>query len=304
MEEDRYIQGNILFTELGLFRMKTTNGSTTSVVFGEANSSLDSTSLPGFGGFYQLNETLVVSVDITQPCIRLVDRTNFNQATTYAGLCRMFGRGYEDGENARFGKPLSILLDIKNSSRLLVTDKENDAIREIHVESGFVDTFYKVGKIYGPKDMHQDSVNGDLYITDQYSRIFILRYNSLDKIQISSSNEGYFDGSFQDARFQQPAEMYLINGRTALLVADHGNHRLRIMDLVTNSTTSVCSGAIGHNDSDLETCSLDSPRSLLIIADTLYIGDGSGIRQIKGELIKVACIKHSTPMLLFRQYIM
>lgn len=285
MEEDRFIPGNILYSEIS--RMKTTDGNTTTTV-------IDSASSPAhFLVFHQLNDTLIVSTDIALPCLRLIDRTIHNRTTTLAGLCSNSGYGFEDGSDAKFQSPRSIILDVKNSSRLLVSDRRNNAIREVNINSGFVGTFYKAGTIHGPEDIYQDSVSGDLYITTNYSRIYILRYDSFAEIQISSTSDGYFDGKFRSARFYTPSETVLVNERTVLLVADHNNNRLRIMDLLTNTTSSLCTGEDGHIDGDLASCSTKHPRCLLIVGDTLYIGEAQRIRMIKGQ----SKIYHPLPQL-------
>ena len=54
-------------------------------------------------------------------------------------------------------------------------------------------------------------------------------------------------------------------------MADEGNNRLRVLDLNTNQTSSICSGERGHKDGNLLFCSLAEPYSLMLHEGEIYV---------------------------------
>lgn len=62
---------------------------------------------------------------------------------------------------------------------------------------------------------------------------------------IGSPLSGFQDGIFSDVRFNFPREIVFMTSKT-VLVADERNNRLRLLDLKTNSSSSVCSGEFGN----------------------------------------------------------
>ena len=56
------------------------------------------------------------------------------------------------------------------------------------------------------------------------------------------------------------------------------NHRLRVWNIITNTSYSICSGEWGRTDANFSTGTLAYARGLLILNDTLYVGTDQMIR--------------------------
>lgn len=101
-----------------------------------------------------------------------------------------------------------------------------------------------------------------------------------------SGSPGNRDCDFIHSKFSFPWSIILI-GQNKLLVVDSENHTLRIMDMDTRTVTSLCSGVRGSSDGDMKTYELDAPYSLMVLNDTLYVGQKQKIRKIQGMVICV-----------------
>ena len=97
-----------------------------------------------------------------------------------------------------------------------------------------------------------------------------------------SGQRGLNDGSFNQTRFSFPESIQFLNSHT-LLVSAYLNNRLRVLDLITNTSSSICSDEYGQTDGGFSTCSLANPYGMQILNETLYIGTDERIRSIKGE---------------------
>ena len=97
-----------------------------------------------------------------------------------------------------------------------------------------------------------------------------------------STSRGFQDGPFSEVQFYGPVALSFLNNHT-LLVSDHRNNRLRVLNLITNTSSSICSGEEGHTDGNFSPCSLKSPLGLLTLEDTVYIGNFLRIRRIEGK---------------------
>ena len=89
-----------------------------------------------------------------------------------------------------------------------------------------------------------------------------------------------YDGDFDFARFETLQGIIFLHDK--ILVAEEGNNRLRVLDLNTNQTSSICSGERGHKDGNLLFCSLAEPYSLMLHKGEIYVGENKRIRKIKG----------------------
>ena len=109
-------------------------------------------------------------------------------------------------------------------------------------------------------------------------------------LYIAGSQTGFKDGGFSSTEFYSLREI-AYTGNFQLFVADWGNHRLRLLDMNLNITSSICSGIEGSQNGNLTSCALRQPRSLLAVNNTLYIGEYLGIRLIEGELQSLQAYK-------------
>ena len=112
--------------------------------------------------------------------------------------------------------------------------------------------------------------------------IFSYRTKTFTMI-FGSTSTGYQDGRFSEVQFDDPVALSFLNNHT-LLVSDHVNNKLRVLHLINNMSSSICSGEAGHADGNFGTCTLYRPYGLLILTDTVCIGSNQRIRRIQGKL--------------------
>lgn len=278
MEMDQYTQGNIVFSDESA--LKTTNGDFTKNIVGQSTKEGyregvgEAARFRRITGFYQTTSRTVVIADFYNHCLRLADRFT-GQTQAFSGTCTK--SGYADGSQALFYYPWSVIPDIKNQDKLIV------GLRHVDVKTGIVSTFYKDAALYSIYGMTQELSSGDLFMTTR-SAIYKLHYQSKQLLLIagSKSHYGYRDGELSVSQFHYPEELLLIDDRRKLLIADEYTHRLRVLDMVSNITHSLCTGTRRDTDGDLNSCSLHHPHSLMVAGDSLFVGGYRKIRKISG----------------------
>ena len=266
IEADQYVPGNILFSDG--HALKTTDGTTTWLIAGSPSSSGYSTSSGSsarfyyLSGFHQVSATRVFLVDRNNHCMRMLDRTSNASYVSYAGYCR--SSGYADGTSrARFYYPQSAIAD-------------NHGYH-------YVTTFYRsTSSLQNPTGITQEHTSGDLFITLLTHYVYKLAY-SLKALTLLSGtgSRGFQDGFSCQTRFSSPYELLLLRPHK-LLIADSHNHRLRVLDLNSLMTSSLCSGTSGTVDGNLPACTLQYPFSSAVVNGSLFIGQNGAIREIKG----------------------
>ena len=277
--EDQFVPGNQLFADGNA--MKTTDGTTTSLIAGSAISGgylEDVGSNARFNrifSFIQLTRSIrpTVLADYNNYCFRNVDRTT-NQTSTYSGNCT--NRGDRDGVDALFTGPISI------NTQLLIVDFNLSSLKKIIVASQHNSTIYKDSS-YRLSTMLQDPSTGNIYVTfDHGLGLFDYENKSFSVVAGSSSHAVFVEGALSQVQFNYPEEVAVLCPHK-LLIADKSNHRLRVLDLNTNTSSSICSGASGLLDGDLSTCQLNRPWSLLTVNDVIFVGEDRYIRSIQGK---------------------
>lgn len=288
MEADEYVKGNILFTVK--HAMHTTNGRTAThwVTGWESDDGYieatgTSARFKEIKGFTQLQPTKVIISDTGNNCIRLLNRTNF-QTSHLAGRCDWFrGAGYGDGANAWFDAPRQIIKNQMKENTVIIADSGNNALRSLDVITGKTSTLVKLTRLSSPINILQDISTGNIYVGTAHV-ISMFHYAEQYISTITGSTQGFFDGSFGSAEFNGQSEMLMLS-KDKILLADEGNNRLRVLDLVTRQTSSICSGKDAHIYGPIRACAISGPWSLLVIGDTLYIGSYGAIEMIQGMLV-------------------
>ena len=289
MEPDLFIKGNVLYTDK--CALKTTDGVTSTTIAGHSTTCYHHFAagllarFQDLTGFRQISPSEVVVTDYGQHCLKLIDRTTL-QVSRYAGYCG--SAGYVTGTSAaRFYYPHSIISDIKRPGMLLVTDYGNDAVRHVNTLSSSaphsVSNFYQsTSYLDNPKGITQHPVNGDLYITNNDNEVWKVTYSSKSISKFAGASSASFrDCDFSTSYFNYPRDIIFI-ADNKLLLADTDNQRLRVLNQQTSHTSSVCTGRASHIDGDMETCTLYWPQSLMVLNDTLYVGEYQRIRKIQG----------------------
>ena len=228
--------------------------------------------------FLQLSTNRVLITDQANHCVRSLDRTT-NGTMTFVGSCTNYGN--KDGRDALLTQPRKIIVDIKNPTRLLLAE-EGRIIKSVKVANGNVSYFGTIVGYGFIRNIMQEKDTGDIFVTF-YHGVGLLSYQTRAFSVIAGSGQlGFKDGSFNQMQFYYPYSIEFLNSHT-LLVSDSDNNRLRVLDLITNTSSSICSGEEGHADGNLSTCSLVGPWGLLILTDTVYVGSRQKIRRIEGK---------------------
>ena len=269
MEVDLYKNdGSILYSDVNY--LKTTDGKSYKTLF------------LGFvfvSGFLQITNDKVVVVDNLMHCLRLIDRTS-NTNRRLVGTCH--GPGFADGKNAKFYHPWDIEFDERNPGNLLVTDFSNGALRSVDVEAGTVSTIIRSG-LYIPRGLTW--YKGSLLITNNHY-ISELSWNANGAVTntklTAGASAGYRDGAFSSAMFSNPHEIRQI-GEDLFLVADYGNHKLRLIDMAKKEVMPVCFGPTDKCNFG-SALLLDQIVSILKTDDAVYVGQFHQISKVSGLL--------------------
>lgn len=276
MAMDQYMDGNLLFSDGA--SLKTTNGVATEIIAGQAaekgyvEGSGEAARFSVITGFHQINSDKVAVVDNGNHCLRVVHRLN-GQSEPWTGSCTE--AGCRDGSDPLFSRPACMIADNQDNSKLLVTEMDNKAVRHVDSTTGDTATFYKDTELSYLWAITQDTETGDLYLTAG-SAVYRLSYHDKTLTRIVGTDQagsGFSDGDFSVTQFRVLRDILLIDNKETILLTGMSNSRLRVLDLVSNTTTSICSGPPPeHKDGDIDSCSLHSPMSLLALGDSMYIG--------------------------------
>lgn len=97
---------------------------------------------------------------------------------------------------------------------------------------------------------------------------------------VAGSDSGFADGTGSSARFNAPWGLALSDDGRTLYVADRGNHRIRAVDLATNTVTTIAgAGSPGYQEGIGAKAFFSFPRSLKLGADGfLYITEAGSHR--------------------------
>lgn len=139
-----------------------------------------------------------------------------------------------------------------------------------------------------PGEVLADAASNRLFISDtNHHRIIIADLTSYEVLDVIGGGRGRADGSFEDARFNQPQGLALQGDR--LYIADTNNHQIRMADLATrtvmtlsgNGYISPTLAVYGQEVGDLTRRPLRSPWGLAFGSnpDDLYIAM-AGMHQI------------------------
>ncbi|MEJ7624336.1 MAG: hypothetical protein WKF34_10130 [Pyrinomonadaceae bacterium] len=128
------------------------------------------------------------------------------------------------------------------------------------------------------------AADGTAYVADSYNdRIRVISESSVTTL--AGGRRGFVDGQGETAQFDTPSGIALWNGK--LLIADTGNHRVRLVELDGRVTT--LSGNSSENAADglLASAAFYQPTAIAADAESgsIYITDGNVIRQISASPI-------------------
>ncbi|MEZ0371149.1 MAG: CsgG/HfaB family protein [Candidatus Sericytochromatia bacterium] len=187
--------------------------------------------------------------------------------------------GFSDGNAAvaRFNRPQGLALDPQGN--LYVADTDNHAIRKVSA-LGIVTTL--AGGAGGSDDGAATQArfrypsglalapDGSLYIADTGNHR-IRRLSGGIVSTVAGGDEGFRDGTADEARFSQPRGLALAP-EGSLYIADTGNHRIR--QLAHGKVQTLAgTGSAGHADGNQAVGQFSQPRGLLLQRQELWVAD-------------------------------
>ena len=138
---------------------------------------------------------------------------------------------------------------------------------------------------YGPqqcKSKVQEQTTGNIFLTFPGYIGLLTLPNTLNMVAGSPTVLGFRDGTFTDSLFESPLGLTFLSDYI-LLLADSTSKRLRVLDLKSSTSSSICSGITGYDDGNLTFCCLISPYSVRSVGNTVFVGDLQIIKIIKLE---------------------
>lgn len=282
MEVDKRIPGNLLFSDG--HSLKTANSQRTTLIVGNA---LTEGYQEGYGAsarfsyipsFYQMNTSHVLAVDHTNDCLRMIDRNN-GKTSRFLGDCvhgRPDGGSWVDGADPRFYRPVSLLNYNNNGKYLYLSEAGNKAIRQIYLKEKYVYTLVQSESYGRLRFLAEDPFDHRMYLSsDDYVLKVVRTYSHTEITSLAGipASNGLRDGSFSLTQFVMPRGIVALRNNKLVVADSDSRGRLRLLDLVTQTTSSICSRYY---------CDLDQPYSLALIGGYLYVGEYKKISRVTG----------------------
>lgn len=268
MEEDMYLEGNLLF--ITHKKIRTTNSTTTRTVWTGDEYIL---------GFTQLNRTHLAIADRINDCIILLDRT-VDSSTVLAGQCGSRGDVDGNASTARLSSPGPIIKG-RRPDELLVTQSGN--LRSVNINTGSVTTMVR-------------GMRGAWYMAWYGDSLLIACGTYMAEVSWDSDNNATFvvlagqedrngdvNGAFNESRFQFSTVITSLSTHTFLvrLYVYNGDPswvpQLRLLDMERRLVLPVCLAKFCEVNHDIKQVS-----SLLRTKDALYVGQNGIITKLTG----------------------
>lgn len=235
--------------------------------------------------------------------IIVADRANnsIRKLTTEGVVTTVFGdgsAGFADGDAsvAKLNLPWKSCVD-KNGN-IYIADNRNHAIRKIDTKglvstvagtgvAGFADGAGPTAQFNLPTDVDVDD-NGVLYVADNGNHK--IRKITPDGVvsTVAGGAAGFSDGSAATALFRNPSGI-AVDADGNLYVADRLNHRIRKIDMVAGTVSTVAgAGTTGSRDGAAAEAQFNNPYGLEVDADgSIVVADLSNnkIRWVEGGTV-------------------
>lgn len=287
-----YISGNLLFSEDTV--LKTTNQTFVisiaglDVSSGYQNSFGAQARFSSIASFIQLSPTHVVISDTGAFCLRLLTRTN-RKVSDYAGTCRLEGYADGDFQNAKFKSPKYMVRGEGQSKHIIyVVDQTVNAIRTVNTRIRMVATLIQSDSLVEMTGIVVDSESTNTLIV--ISSKYIKKVATVDTDAASlpavfeSTKLGIGDGDFSEATMHSPERIVALGKGVYLTSGEKLSTRLRVIDLVTETISSICSGHnIFHTTGSISECLVPSPTGMALVRNLVYIGGFAYIYKLSGK---------------------
>jgi sugar lactone lactonase YvrE len=205
--------------------------------------------------------------------------------------------GYADGNQdaAKFDVPYGIAID--RDGNYIVSDYLNNRIRKV-TPNGVVTTLAGKGNFQNNGGAFADGVGTEayfyyptgvaidddnrIYIADQFNHRIRSISTSTEVTTIGGSgpvgqfNSGFADGAAETSRFAQPTGICFNRNDSTVVVADAGNHKIRI---IKNGEVSTITGDYGYADGASTIARFNGPSGVAIDRDgNIIIADSQNHR--------------------------
>ena len=230
--------------------------------------------------FAQTSAYEIIVVDNANSCLRLFNRLH-GQVYNFAGDCEKKGR--QDGINPLFTHPDSVQQDNQNPSLFYVIDFYGFEVRMVNKSDvpHVVTLINSRGRIY--TYLTQDHDGRFLYITHHKGlELFNLLTNTSNDIIAESTNFADHAMIYDSCIGSFVAIIILQNN--FVIIADYSRNMLYLLDLTTNSTSTICTGVEGHRSGNSSFCQVNQPWGLLEMDGDIYVGEYGSISVFKGRL--------------------
>ncbi|MGE5532240.1 MAG: hypothetical protein ACM3VW_09010, partial [Bacteroidota bacterium] len=203
--------------------------------------------------------------------------------------------GYNDGAaaTAQFSGPENcVFANVPNRQAIIVADTANHRLRMVDTDgnvstlagSGTAGTSdgYGIGASFNrPTGLAVTNSGAYVYVADTGShaiRVVGVTSPSVSTVAGSGGFAGAADGIQWGARFNGPRGLTLSKAEDYLYVADTNNNKIRAINLMTQSVTTIAgTGATGTADGRGDTATFSMPIGITALSPTmLAVADGSG----------------------------
>lgn len=258
----------------------------------------------------------ILAAALLLSCTNRDETTGFlTNVFTFAGKNREFGEPFgiavnggeiyvSDGETGRVLKidkngsvtqlvaglhtPSGLAFDADGS--LLIADAGTHSIKRLD-QSGNITTLAGQDGVSGSSDGAAAETlfngpigiavdaNGRIFVSDTYNDRIRVIENGITRT-VAGGRRGFADGSANEALFDTPIGLALLDG-SRLLVADSGNHRIRVIENDGRVWTLAGNGENRIRDGSPGFASFSSPSAVAITkSNAIFIADGNAIRVV------------------------
>jgi len=198
-----------------------------------------------------------------------------------AGTATVFAEGFDTPSAISFHPDGRLIVADSGSHTIKSIDSQGKAavVAGVEGKAGFADGASASALFNGPIGVAV-MPDGSIAVADTYNdRIRIIDNGRVTTL--AGARRGFGDGAQAHAAFDTPSGVSVWRDR--LLVADTGNHRLRVVEADGRVWTLAGSGESSLTDGLLSASALVQPTATAVDAHgTIFVADGSSVRQIGG----------------------
>jgi len=217
----------------------------------------------------QLNRTHILVLDLRNHCLRSWDGNTVSQ---FAGKCGH--KGYADSielEQALFSHPSDMVV---MDQFVYIVDSGNSVIRLLDTDAGVVVMLMRINEreLHAVRGITLYPEHRFLYLAGstgvmktQDPATSTTHHQTLIPVTNTSLSQGNTDGMFSESQFNGASKMEWLD-TNHMVVIDEGNKKIRLLNFSSGEVKQFCSE-----------CNLESPRSMLHLRDSLYIGEDDGV---------------------------